>query len=103
MSDIAAKAAIDEKKGKALGVIEVDDEKFDIIEKPDALLLAELARTGSEDPEAFGVIAEFFEFTLGKAAYARFKKTVRAARLDDEALMGKLQEVLEKTMGRPTE
>lgn len=103
MSDIAATTAIDEAKGKPLGVIEIGDEKFDIVEKPDALLLSELARTGTEDPEAFAVIAEFFEHTLGKAAYVRFKRKVRAERLDDAALMQKLQEVLEKTMGRPTE
>lgn len=100
----AVDTAIAEKKGKPLGSIEVGEQTFEIVETPDALLLAELARVGSADPEAMAVIAEFFEFTLGgKPAYLAFKKAVRAARLSDEELMGKLQEVIEKTMGRPTE
>lgn len=86
-----------------LGSIEVGESTFQIIAKPDALLLSELARTGSGDPEAFGVIAEFFEVTLGKDAYRDFKKAVRAEGLDETELMGRLQSVLEQTMGRPTE
>lgn len=99
----ALKNEIDEAKAKPIGQIEVGSEKFDILEKPDALLLAELARTGSGDPEAFGVVAEFFEFTLGKDQYRAFKKAVRAEKYEGDALMGKLQEILEKAMGRPTE
>ena len=79
------------------------DEVFDIVAKPDALLLAELARTGSGDPEAFGVIAEFFEYTLGREGYRLFKKAVRAEGYEQEALMEKLQHILEVTLARPTE
>ncbi len=75
----------------------------DIIEAPDALLLAELARTGSGDPEAFGVIAEFFEYTLGREGYRLFKKAVRAEKYGQEQLMEKLQYILEVTLARPTE
>ncbi len=101
MSD-ALKSDIDTAKGN-LGEIEVGDKTFTIAAKPDALLLSELARTGSGDPEAFGVISEFFEVTLGADNYRAFKKAVRAEALDEEALMKKLQDILEKTMGRPTE
>lgn len=103
MSD-AQNTDISAAKGN-LGTVEVGDETIPIISKPDALLLSELARTGSGDPEAFGVIAEFFEITLGKETYRAFKKAVYAddeMAEDEEALMGKLQEVLEQTMGRPT-
>lgn len=94
---------INEAKGKSLGDIDVNGTKFAIVTKPDSLLLAELSRTGTGDPEAFGVLAEFFEVTLGKEGYREFKKAVRASDLGDEGIMGKLQEILEKTMGRPTE
>ena len=101
MSD-ALKTDINAAKGN-LGSIEVGDQKFTIIEKPDGLLLSELARTGSGDPEAFGVVSEFFEMTLGADDYRRFKKAVRAEKLDNEGLMTKLSEILEQAMGRPTE
>ncbi len=94
---------INEAKGKPLGEIKVKDLTLPILEKPDALLLAELARTGSGDPEAFGVIAEFFEYTLGKDGYRAFKKAVRAEKLDEEGLMAHLQSIMEQAMGRPTE
>ncbi len=110
MSDTAAKAIAEKKNEesetpKPLGTIEFEGQTFDVLKKPNPLLLSELARTGSEDPEAFGVIAEFFEHTLGKATYSRFKKAYYASDAADDAavLMGKLQEVLEATMGRPTE
>ncbi len=101
MSD-ALKTDIAAAKGN-LGEIEVGDQKFQITEKPDPLLLSELARTGSGDAEAFGVISEFFEVTLGADQYRAFKKAIRANKADEGVLMSKLQEILEKTMGRPTE
>ncbi len=104
MSD-AQKTEIAEAKGKALGSIEFDGKTFPIARKPNALLLSELARTGSGDPEAFGVIAEFLSVTLGPDTYRDFKKAYYASDVaDDEGvLMAKLQEILEATMGRPTE
>ncbi len=105
-ADIAAAKAdrnTDEGATPSIGEITVGTAKFQIIEKPDALLLAELARTGSGDPEAFGVIADFFEFTLGKEGYRSFKRAVRAEKLDEAGLMEKLQEILEKTLALPTE
>ncbi len=117
MSTDPIKADIDaakaEKKADAEGAtpkfgtvtvnVKGKDTVFDIVAKPDALLLAELARTGSGDPEAFGVIAEFFEYTLGKDGYRAFKRAVRAENLEEGQLMEKLQEILEKTLARPTE
>jgi hypothetical protein len=117
MSTDPIKADIDaakaEKKADAEGAtptfgtvtvnVQGKDEVFTIVAKPDALLLAELARTGSGDPEAFGVIAEFFEYTLGREGYRLFKKAVRAEGLSQEQLMEKLQHILEVTLARPTE
>ncbi len=99
----AMKSEIDEVKGNSLGKIEVGDQSFEIVSKPDALLLSELARTGTGDPEAFGVIAEFFQFTLGDEGYRAFKKAARALSYTDEQIMGCLQDVLAQAMGRPTE
>ncbi len=82
------------------GVIELDGVKYGIVRKPNTLLLSELARTGSGDPEALGVFAEFFEVTLGDN-YRAFKKAMY--RQEDEVLQAKLQEVVEKTLGRPTD
>lgn len=99
----ALKAEIDEVKDRSLGSITVGEQTFEIVEKPDALLLSELARTGTGDPEAFGVVAEFFDYTLGADGYRAFKKAARAARLSDEQIMSHLQSILEQAMGRPTE
>lgn len=76
---------------------------YTIARKPNPLLLSELGRVGSGDPEAMGVIAEFFENTL--TDYRAFKKAVYTSETEvgEEQLMEVLQEILEKTMGRPTE
>lgn len=100
----AADAAITAKRDEGFGSIEFDGKEYGIVRKPNTLLLAELARTSSGDPEAMGVFAEFFEVTLGDN-YRGFKRDVfRSDAADDESvLMGLLQDILEKTLGRPTE
>jgi len=98
----AEKAATADKPD--FGTATFNGVEYKIAKMPNPLLLSELGRVGSGDPEAMGVIAEFFENTL--TDYRSFKKAVYTAPselADEEALMGVLQEILEKTMGRPTE
>ncbi|MBP2323352.1 hypothetical protein JOF56_003737 [Kibdelosporangium banguiense] len=97
-SDIA------EKKETGFGTVTFEGLEYTIERKPNTLLISELARTGSGDPEAMAVLAEFFEVTLGDG-YTRFKKAVyrSPAADDDSVLFGVLQEIMEKTLGRPTE
>jgi len=99
----AQTAEIAEKKGSPFGSITFLGVDYEIARKPNPLLLSELGRIGSGDPEAMGAIAEFFENVL--ADYRAFKKAVYTADepVDETQLMGVLQEVMEKTMGRPTE
>ncbi len=91
-----------EVKDEGYGSVDFLGKPYKIARKPNPLLLSELGRVGSGDPEAMGVIAEFFENTL--ADYRAFKKAVytAAVEVDEEALMEVLKEVLEATLGRPT-
>lgn len=94
---------IAEKKEVPL-TFEFAGEVWTVQRKPNMLLLSELARTDSGDPEALGVIAEFFEHTLG-TEYKRFKKAFYASPEADDneyvgALIGKIVEV---SVGRPSE
>jgi hypothetical protein len=101
----AADVAIAEKKGEGFGSVTFEGEEFPIARKPNTLLISELARTGSGDPAAMAVLAEFFELTLGEE-YGRFKRTVYrsdAAAEDETILFAVLQDILEKTLARPTE
>lgn len=110
MSDptpVAAPDALDASIKSArpvLTTVVVGDEEFKVTRKPPTLLVAELARTDSGNPEAIGVLAEFFEVTMGKEEYNRFKRAFYAADFDEEAeeLMSRLSKVLEDTLGRPT-
>lgn len=98
----AADKAIADKKSESLGTVDVEGAEFEIQRKPNALLISELARTGSGDPEAMAVFSDFFEVTLGEN-YPRFRKAVYRAEDPDTAMQEALQAVLEKTLGRPTE
>lgn len=99
----AQDAEIAETKGESFGSVTFRDQEFEIGEKPNPLLISELARTGSGAPEAIGVIADFFEVTL--ADYAAFKRAVYKAKpaASQEELSDLLSGVMEQTMGRPTE
>jgi len=97
------KSAVDEQKDAGYGAVEFDGVEYPILRKPNSLLLSELARTSSGDPEAMGVFAEFFEATLGDVTYRAFKKAAYRSGAEDEDLMAVLQTILEKTLGRPTE
>lgn len=91
-------------------------ETFTVHRKPPTLLLSELARTGSGDPNAVGVIAEFFEFVLTQrtapedggepvfdaAEYRRFKRTAYNAAEDEGALAAAVQAALEASFATPT-
>lgn len=79
--------------------------KYPIRRKPSTLLLSELARTTSGDPEALAVFAEFFESTLGRETYRMFKKAVYNAddEVEQDELFEVLQKVMENTLHRPTE
>lgn len=94
-----------EQTGAPLTTFEFDGETYKVHRKPPTLLLAELARTNSGDPEAVGVLAEFFEVVMGKDEYRRFRSAFYAADVedDDEVLSDLMAEVIEKTLGRPTE
>lgn len=103
MSETAFESAAAEEKGQK-PTLDFDGESYTIERKPNTLLIAELARTSTEGPEAVGVIADFFQAVLG-SEYPRFRKhffTSEAA--EDEAVIGSLiGQVLEKMLGRPTE
>lgn len=77
---------------------------YGIQRKPSTLLLSELARTQSGDPEALGVFAEFFESTLG-GSYRAFKKAVFLSDVDVEMdeLYDVLGQIVEHTLNRPTQ
>ncbi len=63
-------------------------ETFIVVRTPPTLLLSELARTGSGDPSAIGVLAEFFEVILGPVEYRRFKRLSYA--VEDPEIEGDL-------------
>lgn len=96
-----AKAA-EEGTEPEYGYVDFDGEKYPIARKPNAILISELARTGSGDPESMGVLAEFFEATLGDA-YRDFKKHTYRFDGDDSEILAVLGQVMEKTLGRPTD
>lgn len=100
----ALEAALADAKGTAR-TFDAFDETWTVVRKPSLLLLAELARTESGDPAALGVVADFFEVTLGKAAYQRFRKAFFTSdEAEDENLLGELLgKVIEVSVGRPTE
>lgn len=100
MSD-SLKTAQAEAKGAALGSITFKGVEYAIERKPNTLLLSELARTGTGDPETMGVFAEFFDVTLG-SNYPAFRKVIMRSDADETVLFGLLQEVLEKSLARPT-
>jgi hypothetical protein len=78
-------------------------ETWTIVKKPSMLMLAEFARTEtSEDAATLGVLADFFEVSLGEQ-YPRFRKIVFNGEFADEDLLGLIAVIVEKTMGRPTE
>lgn len=78
--------------------------KYAVQRKPNTLLLSELARTTSGDPEALAVFAMFFESTLG-SSYPAFRKAVFTAddEVDQDELFEVLQKIMEHTLNRPTE
>ena len=79
--------------------------EYAITRKPSTLLLSELARTTSGDPEALAVFAEFFESTLGKETYRAFKRHVFNAEeeVGQDELFEVLQAIMENSLARPTE
>lgn len=83
------------------GSVTIGTESFVIERKPPMLMLSEMARTSTGDPEAVGVIAEFFQTVL--ADYPAFKRALYATEDPDEEMSNALQVVMEKTLGRPTE
>ncbi len=98
------KNAQDEAKGTPdYGTVTFDGVDYAIVRKPNTLLISELARTGSGDPEALAVFADFFQVTLGDDGYRTFKKAVYRSDNADEVMQDLLQEILEKTLGRPTD
>lgn len=78
--------------------------KYAVKRRPNTLLLSELARTQTGDPEALGVFAMFFESTLGEA-YPAFRKAVFTAEdeVEQAELFEVLQQIMEHTLARPTE
>ena len=76
-----------------------------IVKKPPPLLLAEMARTGTQGPEAIGVVVDFFEVILGKEQYAREFRWAFFDAYDgtDEFLGDVMGAALEAALGRPLE
>lgn len=98
----AVDIAIEETKGQK-PTFEFAGETWTIVKKPNMLMLAEFARTEtSDDPAALGILADFFESVLGEQ-YPHFRKVVFAGDFPDEDVLGLIQVIVEKTMGRPTE
>ena len=98
----AANASKATAKG-VFGKITFDGTDYEIVRKPPLLLLSELAETQSGDPDSMGMFAEFFKVVLGDNDRA-FRKAVfySEAGQDEEVLGGLLGEVVEQTIGRPT-
>jgi hypothetical protein len=101
-AEIEAKAA-EEGTDPGYGSITFDGVEYPISRKPNTILISELARTGSGDPESLGVLAEFFEATLGADTYRSFKRHTYRFDGDDSEILGVIGQVMEKTLGRPTE
>lgn len=99
-----AETASDEVEAPRFGTITFDGVEYGIERKPNTLLISELARTGSGDADALGMFAEFFDVTLG-ANYKAFRRHMLRSEAgeDETVLQDLLGEILEKTMGRPTE
>ncbi len=98
MSD-ALTAEINATK-KVLGKVEFADKSFDVVRKPSTLMIAELARTGSGDPEAIGVVAELLSHCFGEG-YRDFKKVAYEVEDDGESLFELIGQVIEVALGRP--
>lgn len=101
----AAKAAVEDRP--VVGTFEYDGETYEVVRRPNALLLAELTRLDSDDPEALGMLVEFFHCTIGKDAYKRLRTAFFAKEFDSveasvEALALVVQDVVEASTGRPT-
>jgi hypothetical protein len=93
--DVAIQESKDQKP-----TFEFAGQTWTIVQKPSTLMIAEFARTeSSDDPEAMGIIAEFFDVVLGDE-YPRFRKV---AFRSDEDVVNLIPVILEKTVGRPTE
>lgn len=102
----AAKAAA--KESPVLGHITYADVEYPLIKRPNALLLAELSRLESDDPEAMGTLVDFFIETMGKSTYKAFRKAFFAQEFGEvtesvENLALVVQDIVTVTMGRPTE
>lgn len=98
----AVEVAVKEAKG-VKPTFEFAGEEWTIVKKPSMLMLAEFARTEtSDDPATLGVLADFFEASLGEQ-YPRFRKIVFGGEFADEDVLGLIGVIVEKTMGRPTE
>lgn len=99
----ALTAEIAESKGQ-LPTFDALGETWSVLKKPPPLLLAEMARTETTDPESIGVVVDFFEVLLGKEQYRRFRKAFFAAYDGDDELLGEVMgAALEAALGRPLE
>lgn len=101
-AEVEAKAA-DEGTEPDYGSVTFDGVDYPISRKPNAILISELSRTGTGDPESLGVLAEFFEATLGADTYRAFKRHTYRFDGDDAEIIAVIGQVMEKTLGRPTE
>lgn len=96
----ASDAAVSEAKG-AFASFEFRGETFTPVRKPSLLLLAEMADMDESDPQALGILVQFFKQTLGDG-YAAFRKVAFESE-DEGEITGAVQSVVEVTLGRPTE
>jgi hypothetical protein len=98
----AVDVAVNEAKN-VKPTFEFAGEEWTIVKKPSMLMLAEFARTETSDnAAALGILADFFETSLGEQ-YPRFRKIIFSGEFDDEEVLGLIAVIVEKTMGRPTE
>lgn len=102
----AAKAAATDRP--ILGTFDYEGEKFEIVKRPNGLILSELSRLDTGDAEALPSIVEFFTLTLGQDGYKKFKAKFYGQDFDSveqsiAALSEVVQEVVASTTGRPTQ
>ena len=100
---VAEAKAAEEGTTPDYGHFTFDGVDYPILRKPNAILISELARTSTGDPEAMGVLSEFLEATLGDKTYRAFKRHTYRYEGPEDDVLGVLGQIMENTLGRPTE
>jgi len=99
-SEVAVRDARNERP-----TFEYAGQTWTIARKPNMLMLAELALAEQqEDASGFAIIATFFRNVLGDEVYPEFRDAVYTAPEEEQdRFIELIQEIVSKTLGRPTE